>query len=65
MRTAQPIHDDYIRAALHNVVQTTRSAQPLQMPPRLRKRSTFAQICTKCTFITCAVALVLYVAARM
>lgn len=63
---AAPIHDDYIRAALHNVADTTRSAHPvMKMPPRLRRDRTLLAMTGIAALITAAVALVLYVAARM
>ena len=64
MRTA-PMHDAYIRATLNNVAETTQSAQPLRMPPRLRRHNTLLALCIKAGAITTAVALVLYVAARI
>lgn len=65
MRTTPAIHETYVRATLHNVAETTRSAHPpLQMPTRLRRDRTLRNLCGVAALITGAVALVLYVAAR-
>lgn len=65
MNTAR-IHDAYVRATLHNVAETTRSAHPmLKMPPRLRRDRTLRKLCATAVFITSAVGLVLYLAARI
>ena len=65
MTTAR-IHDAYVRATLNNIVETTRSAHPvMKMPPQLHHDRTFRKLCKVAAYITCAVALVLYMAARM
>lgn len=64
MNTA-PIPESYVRATLHNVAETTRSAHPpLRMPPRLRSGNTIANMGLKCALLTGAIALVLYLASR-